>query len=665
MSREWNNRTFPTRRNIFLGAAGIAAAGVTIRLADMQILRSHEFDEKARDNQIRLDPAPPHRGTIYDRAGRPIASNKRTFYVTLTPEQVGDIDAVTAAVDHISTILPIGANRRRTILRDARNNPKYQPILVADDLTWEDFAKINARAPELSGVNAEVGEQRSYPFYAAFYHTVGYVGRPNDADILRMATSEQQLNGEDPQSEAGRARFSNIRRLYLHPQMRVGKQGVEAYAEQQLKGKPGKTAQLVNSSGRIIEPVPTSDIQGEKGTDLVLSLDAELQNYAIQRFGQESGAAVVIDIKTGEIVVMMSTPGPDPNEFVSGLSNEYWATLQPQATERAPLIHKAYEGIYAPGSTFKIVVASAALETGRMSPEDRVICRGRAFYYTRNFACWRPEGHGWMNLHTGLQHSCDCYFYEAAKRTGVEEIAAMARRFGFGHRFELGLTGGKPGIVGNNEWKRNTYRERWYDGDTISYGIGQGYIAATPLQLAVMCARVAGGPASPRPTLVASGVDVPDQTIPPMDGVSEATLALVRAGMFAVTSESGGTATSFGALDPDGRLPAPYTNARMAGKSGSAQVRAIAASERNAAGKARNYREYEWAQREHAHFVAYAPADNPRYAIAITVEHGGSGSQVAAPFAHDILAEVLKADPGNKPRFTPQRQVAAAEQART
>ena len=293
-----------------------------------------------------------------------------------------------------------------------------------------------------------------------------------------------------------------------------------------------------------------------------------------------------------------------------------------------------------------------------MKPEDRVHCSGRAWYYNRFYHCHKPEGHGWVNLRSGMAQSCDCYFYAAAQRTGIEKIAEMAKKFGLGHRYELGVTGGKVGSVPNNEWKLANVKEKWYDGDTISAGIGQGYVTTTPIQLAVMCARIAGGHSVPNPKLIVSGVPVPDQTIRELGDVSEKTLELVRDGMFAVTH--GGTASRQVDLDPNKDLPAPYTGAQMAGKSGSAQVRVIKMEERDSKGAAIKNDKLAWKMRDHALFVAYAPTEKPRYACAIIVEHGGSGSGVAAPFAKDILAHALRYDPGAKKAFVPQKQELAA-----
>jgi len=654
MSREWKTE-FRTRRSIFLTGGAVLWGGLSLRLAELQILRAAEYETKATENRIRLDPAPPHRGTIYDRNGRILAGNKRNFYVTLRPELAGDMNNLSRVVDELGRLLPLTEARRRSILQDAEPQARFLDILVADDLTWEDFARVNVMAPELAGVSAEVGELRSYPYYAAFYHSVGYVQKANDRDIRLMIESELAAAGEDPESPAGQSRARAIRRLYRHPQMRVGKQGVEAYAEAALKGEPGKTRVLVNASGRVIDRLPSDDIAGRPGADIVLSIDAELQNYAIQRFGVESGSCVVMDVQSGEIIVMMSTPAPDPNAFVSGISQaDYDALLN---DEKNPLYHKAYDGTYPPGSTFKVVVAAAALEAG-ISPDYRVTCRGKTWFGGRFFHCWRPEGHGSVDVHGALQKSCDIYFYDVARKIGIERVAAMAKTFGLGHRYELGLTGGKPGVVPNDAWKRRTLNQPWYEGETLSVGIGQGYMSASPLQLAVMAARVAGGARAGAPHLVASGVDVPDPEIAPFEGVSDETMRRIRDGMFAVTSEAGGTAVRAGELDPQGLLPAPFTNARMAGKSGTAQVRVISAAER-ATGVISNDR-LPWRLRDHALFAAYAPADAPRYACACVVEHGDSGSRVAAPIVRDVLAATLRADPGARPAFRPGGQVAAA-----
>lgn len=655
MNRDWT-RNFPTRRNLFLAGGGLAFTGLAAQLAHLQLFRADEFESKADANRIRLEPAPPRRGVIYDREGRILAGNKRNFYVTLRPELAGSNRDVADVVERLGRLLPLSDSRKRSILQDAQSQARFIDILVADDLTWEDFSRVNVMRPELNGVEAEVGELRSYPYYAAFYHTVGYVQKANEKDVARMVEAEMIASGESPDSPAGRSRMATVRRLYKHPQMRVGKQGVEAFAEAQLKGEAGRTRVKVNASGRVIERLDSSDIAGRQGNDLVLSIDAELQNFAIQRFGVEAGSLVVVDIQSGEIIVMMSTPAPDPNNFVSGISQTAYTGLLND--ERNPLYHKAYDGTYPPGSTFKAVVAAAALESGAVTPEFQVRCTGRTWFGNRFFHCWERKGHGVVNVHTALQRSCDIYFYEAARRAGIENVAAMAKKFGLGHRYELGLTGGRAGVVPNDAWKREALGEQWYEGETLSVGIGQGYMSASPLQMAIMVARVAGGPNAKAPSLLMSGAQAKDDTVAAFEGVSEETMNRVRAGMYAVTSEAGGTAVRSGMLDPDGTLQAPFTNARMAGKSGTAQVRVISAAER--ATRVLTNAELPWRLRDHALFVAYAPAENPRYAGACVVEHGDSGSRVAAPILRDVLTATLRADPGSRPAYRPTREVVTA-----
>ncbi len=660
MNRDWKN-LFPSRRMIFLGSGGVVFLGLTARLAELQLFRQAEFETKAREVRIKLEPAPPHRGTIYDRGGRVLAGSKRNFYVTIRPEVAGKSrEEISRVIDRVGRLLRLSDSKMRTLLQDATTPPAHRDILVADDLTWEEFAQVNVMAPELSGVSAEVGELRSYPLQAAFYHTIGYVQKANEADIQAKIKAELEAAGEALDSEAGKTRATTIRRLYKHPAMRVGKQGIEAYGEMQLKGDPGKIRLLQNATGRVIDRLPSDDIQGKPGADVVLSIDAELQNFAIQRFGADAGSAVMIDVHTGEVVCMMSTPAPDPNLFVSGIAAGPYKALRED--ERNPLYHKAYDGVYPPGSTFKIVVAAAALESGAMKPEDTVHCSGKAWYYNRFYNCYKTEGHGTVNLHTGIQKSCDCYFYRAAEKTGIEAIASVAHRFGLGHRYALGLTGGKAGSVPNDAWKRKAVGEQWYAGDTISAGIGQGYVTATPFQLAYMCARIAGGGNTPNPHLIVSGIDVPDYEIEPMGQFKPGVLEAVRAGMFAVTSEPGGTAIRFGALDEKNELPAPYTGARMAGKSGTAQVIDLS-GRRDARGKAISNDKLPWRLRDHALFVAFAPADKPRYAVAVVIEHGVSGSSAAAPVARDLLAHALKTDPGSRKPFVPHVSTIAANEA--
>jgi penicillin-binding protein 2 len=372
-----------------------------------------------------------------------------------------------------------------------------------------------------------------------------------------------------------------------------------------------------------------------------------LQRFAIDRFGEESGAAVVLDIETGDILAFVSTPAFDPNDFVNGISQTDYDVLR--GNDRSPLYHKAYDGTYPPGSTFKMVVAAAALEAG-ISPNDTVYCNQTYRFGNRTWHCWKRGGHGTRNMHTGIKGSCDVYFYEIARRTGVQAIADMSRRFGFGQRWELGMMGGRSGVVPDDAWKREARGERWYEGETLNYGIGQGYLSASPLQLALMSARIAAEGRIIEPRVIGDGPVVTGTGIPDDTPLDPEIMRRMKAGMFGVTSEAGGTARSSGDLGLGGP--------RLAGKTGTAQVRRISTAER-ASGVLKGD-QLARKLRDHALFVAYAPADDPKYAISVIVEHAGGGSRNAAPVARDILAEALRRDSRAKPAYA---QTASRSQA--
>ncbi|MEM8920883.1 MAG: penicillin-binding transpeptidase domain-containing protein, partial [Pseudomonadota bacterium] len=356
-----------TRRTAVAGAVGgMLWSGLALRLAQLQLIEGEEYARRAAENRIRLDPAPAERGRIFDRFGQELASNRRNFYVTITPENVakggGRMDEL---VKRLATLLPISKSRQARILRDAARQARFLPITVADDLTWEDFSRVNVHAPELTGVEAQVGQLRSYPLGAAFAHSVGYVGRPNDQEIARVVDA---LDGD----------AAAIRRLYKHPATRIGKTGVEYFAENWLKGQSGYKRVEVNADGRIQSELDSSDISPRRGGDVVLSFDAEIQKFAMRRFGDETGSAVVLDIESGDILALASKPALDPNDFVSGISQANYDKLR--FNSDAPLYHKAYDGTYPPGSTFKMVVAAAALEAGAMTPDERVYCGGKTWF---------------------------------------------------------------------------------------------------------------------------------------------------------------------------------------------------------------------------------------------------------------------------------------------
>lgn len=371
-------------------------------------------------------------------------------------------------------------------------------------------------------------------------------------------------------------------------------------------------------------------VDGIPGKDVQLTIDSRLQQKAFELFGEESGAAVLLDVHTGEILAFVSAPSFDPNMMTQGLSTEDWNALL--HNERNPLTDKAISGQYSPGSTFKMIVALAALEAGVIKPETRTYCAGKMFLGNHAFHCWKKEGHGHLNVVEALQHSCDIFFYETAQKLGIEKIADMARRFGLGSKINIGLENEKAGLIPDKEWKLRRFGEPWQQGESLISGIGQGYILTTPLQLATMTARLVNGGYEIKPTFLKVS-DGEKSKIKKID-VSPANLELIKEGMYAVVNKPGGTAW---------RSQFDYHGQRMGGKTGTTQVRRITMKERREGIKKES--ELPWRLRNHALFVGYAPHDNPKYAVAVLVEHGGGGSSVAAPLAGKILREAIMLDP--------------------
>ncbi len=659
---------FEARRNLLFGAGGVVWAGLLGRLAQLQLLEGEELREKAADNEVRFDLDPPSRGRILDRFGVPLADHRQAGRVAIIREQAGDMEAVLA---EISKTVDLSPERRARIIERAGNQAAFLQTEIARELTYEEFARLSIHAAQLPGIIVEIGDTRSYPRGRDFAHVLGYVARASRKDInaltlqaLELTGAEQRLLAaieygawdhystivaaiEGDRTDIRRNQLASkwaetaaeVDRLYKHPDMRTGRSGVEATCDRWLTGTRGARAVVTNAAGRIIERVPDADRPPVAGRDVALTIDAELQRAVLNRFGVETGACVVMDIESGDILALVSNPAFDPNDFVNGISQADYDVLRNNTD--APLYHKAFDGIYPPGSTFKMVVAAAALEAGVISPTERVWCNGRYRLGSRTWSCWKKEGHGAVDMHEGIKQSCDVYFYEVARRTGVDKIADLARRFGFGRSWDhLGLTGGARGVVPDPAWKEANRNEPWQQGETLNYGIGQGFLGVTPLQLAIMTAQLARGGRPVVPQLLGIG---PDFAVKPGDEgpVSEEIVARMRDAMYAVTSEWGGTARLSGDLGLGG--------VRMAGKTGTAQVRYISQAERRR-GVIDNA-DLDRRLRDHALFVGFAPHDDPKLAISVVVEHGGSGSRAAGPVARDIMAEALRLDSRREPAW--------------
>ena len=590
-----------TRRGLMLLGiqAGVMGA-LAWRMRDLQLVQNERYRLLAEENRINMRLIPPARGIITDRHGAIVAGNRQNYRVVMVREQAKDPEAVLARLAEIVVLPP---DMRERALREMMGRSAFVPVVVAEHLTWDDIVRVSANAPVLPGVIPEVGLSRIYPDGMNTAHVVGYVGPVSESDLAKI---------EDPDP------------VLQIPRFQIGKTGVETRLEPLLRGQAGNQKIEVSAAGRVIREL--ARVEGTPGKDVELTLDLGLQNYAMQRMAGESAAAAVIDVTNGDIVALASAPGFDPNSFVFGIRSGEWKSLLDN--EYHPLSNKTVTGTYPPGSTFKIAMALAALDAGVASPGDGVGCPGYTTLGNRRFHCWKHGGHGRVDLRRSLSQSCDCYYYEMGRRLGPDRISAMAKLLGLGVRHDLPMPAVSAGNMPDAAWKKEKRGESWTTGDSFNYGIGQGFTLASPLQLAVMTARVASGRAvAPRLIRAIDGVAEPVAAAEALP-LEARHLHAVRDGMFAVSNE--GTAFRSRIADP---------TMLMAGKTGTSQVRIITAAER-AAGVTKN-EQLPWRRRDHALFVAYAPYDKPRYAIAQIVEHGGGGSAVAAPIARDILLYAL------------------------
>ncbi|MEJ6390524.1 penicillin-binding protein 2 [Gymnodinialimonas ulvae] len=597
-----------TRRGLVVGGLFVGTAAILAgRMRYLQVERADDFRLLAEENRINLRLLPPARGLIFDRNGVLLAGNEQNYRITLVREDAGDVDAVLDEVARLVNLDLVSLERAR---QEIRNRPSFVPVTIADRLSWEELSAVAVNAPALPGVNPEVGLSRVYPLGADFSHVVGYVGPVSDWYL-------EQTGDTDP--------------VLQIPDFQVGRYNIEDKAEAMLRGRAGTSRVEVNASGRIMREVDRDP--ATPGSDVQLTVDAGLQNYVEARMYGESAGAVIMDCETGDVLALASAPTFDPNLFVRGISQTQWNGLNEDPYR--PLANKATQGLYPPGSTYKMVVALAALEGGFITPDETVACPGHMEIGNRRFHCWRRGGHGRMNLLESISQSCDVYYYELAQRVGIENITAMALRLGCGVRHDLPMSGIAEGLAPTMDWKRRRFSEDWVVGDTLNASIGQGFVLASPLHLAVMTARLASGKML-EPNLIRSVEGVPQLRRTPEDlGVNPDHLALIHQGMWQVNNDNRGTAF---------RSRVTNDAYSIAGKTGTSQVRNITAAER-AEGVIRN-EDLPWERRDHALYVGFAPYDNPRYAAAVIVEHGGGGSVAAAPIGRDIL---LRAQVGDVP----------------
>lgn len=648
------------RRAILLSGGGIAAMGaITARLAYLQAenVITNTYTNQAQENRFDQRIIAPPRGVLYDRFGETLAVTSPDYRVTLVPEQVG-IENLEATIREIGLVLGLSEDVIVRRLRDARAAKRSDVVIIRQSLRWDEFSAINVRLPALPGVRAESSQIRRYPYDIAFAHPIGYVQKPTKTDIDRVLKA----------GDASRAVY------YKNPDVRVGKSGLEIDLENNVHGKAGWRMVEVNAAGRVVNEVGGRTEEPIPGGGYVLTLDAEVQRAAMEQMRGQSGACVVMDIWTGDLIALASSPGFDPNEFVNGIGQDRFKALNEDPYK--PLFNKAVTGAYKPGSTFKICTGIAAVAAGL--PENfRVNCPGFFPFGGRAFHCWKRGGHGSVDFHEAMKGSCNVFFYQAGLRAGQQRIADVARMLGIGQKFDIDVPGVHPGIVPDEAWWKANREGDFPPGMTLNTAIGQGDLLTSPLQLCVMMARVANGGRGVLPRLVREGPGVQPPADPPKLNLDATGVERVLQGIFGVASEPGGTAyRTMGQLglwyDPvtdvvvDAETPPPgYKQIQVGGKTGTAQVRVITAAER--ARGVSNNRDIPWERRDHALFVCHGPTHKSRYACAIVIEHGGpkeeylgGGSVAAAPIAREIMRLVLARDPSRRNAVTLDALQAAA-----
>jgi penicillin-binding protein 2 len=614
------------RRTLVMGGfTALGVAALTARLGQLQVVQAQEYTTLASNNQFNYRLVPPPRGVIKDRNGTVIAGNRPSFRVLVVRDETKDLDQT---LDLLGRLLPDTLERRRSIIRDVNAAPRFSPVPVKSDLNWEEFARVNLYANELPGVMADMHEARYYPFGGSFAHVIGYVAKVSDRDIKSIRDA-----GEEPPA------------ILYNPGFRIGRQGVEKALDKDLRGEAGGNRVEVDARGRVVGEDVENSRPAIHGKEVVLTLDADVQNRALEVFGEESGGCVVMDVRNGDILCMVSAPSFDPNLFVSGVPSNVYNALRDY--ERKPLLDKAIYGSFPPGSTFKMTTALALLDAG-VDPSERVNCSGGYRYGNRTFRCWKRGGHGAMDMHNAIKNSCDTYFYHLCNRAGVDRIARVAEDLGFHQVYEIGIAGQSRGTMPSTRWKADYARRtkakhpdagKWYPGETLSVAIGQGAIETTALQLAVMTSRLANGRKAITPRLIKSvgGVERPSGAAADDMPFSQEHLNIVRAGMQAVANDVTGTAYRASQLG--------LGDIQMAGKTGTAQSRDYGSGSRGP-------RDAVWTRRDHALFVAFAPHDAPRYAIALIIQHApAGGSADAAPRAREIMKTVLLKDPDMRARI--------------
>ena len=611
-------------RRMFLitAAKAVVMVGLVGRLISLQINQATKYRSLSDKNRFREWKLAPERGVIKDFFNKEIASNEPLYQVHLIPENAKDIDNLFV---RLKAILNISEKKVSYLKRTIKKQKPWEPIIISKNLSWSDFSRLNLFLHELDGVEPIVSVARTYPDNSSA-HVLGYVS---------------QISAKDLQNKKYLAELAV-------PGMAIGKTGLERKLDEKIIGQIGYQRYEVNAFGKRIKEIKVNT--GQAGQSFKTTLDYEVQKYTNELLKDKAAAVCVMDVYNGDIVSLVSSPTFEPNAFIHGLDKNYWNSLIKD--ERKPLANKALSGLYPPGSTIKTLVALSALEHGIIKPLDTFRCKGKIELYGEKFHCWEKKGHGIVNLRKGIQRSCDVYFYEIARKLGVDRLSETAKRFGLGKKVLNDFIEEKSGVVPNTKWKKKFIGQNWYLGETLHSGIGQGYFQSTPIQLCLMTAQIANGGFEIKPRILSDGKndklrdylkfknDNPNQPLPADLLVANYDLKplfknqehinLIKDAMFSSSNEPGGTSYRHRHQDPK------FT---FAGKTGSSQIKRFTEAQREAEVK---QNELDYKDRDHALFVAFAPYKNPQYAISVLVEHGGSGGKAAAPIAKKIIKKVLE-----------------------
>jgi len=592
------------RRMFILATAKIIIlGGIVSRLFFLQVKENKKYLTLSDKNRIREWKLPPIRGEFKDYFGNTIAGNFEAYQLHIIPEEVEDFRYV---IYRVKELLELSEKQFKKIVKKKNGIKPWETLIVADNLSWEKFSKINNHLYDLNGVKPVISISRDYPYKENFTHVLGYVSQANENDLL---TNE------------------NIKEKFV-PGLKVGKTGLERSFEKRLIGSNSVERYEVNAYGRRISQLAFR--KGDKGETIKLTIDTKIQELTNELLKEKSGSICVMDIYTGAIIAMNSSPSFDPNSFVFGISQDEWQLIRNNPMK--PLVNKSLSGNYSPGSTIKPLVALSALENEIISPDFTVHCKGHKNpleLYGQTYHCWKKEGHGFVNLREGMKQSCDTYFYEVARRLGVDRLSVTAKKFGLGKKvFGDTFNNEKGGLIPNTEWKKNALGRNWLLGETIITGIGQGFIQTTPIQLCLMTAQIANGGYKIYPKIVANDNNEYADKFTQLYKKTR-NIKIIQDAMFSSTNEVRGTSYRSRLDDP---------KYQFAGKTGTSQVKKI--TERDRELDLKTF-QIPYEERDHALYVAFGPYKNPRYALSIIIEHGGSGGTVAAPLAKELFKMII------------------------